>query len=124
MNAENEEDELNFSEITPVAVAGFRFFTPYMFHLDVRADNQLRPQIAIERELMIFPRTVLFGELEYLADFGWVNNLTDEVTGEPVNFKDELVWSAGLEYFLGRNFSLKASYDNRFGAVVGFSVRF
>ena len=100
------------------------FFTPYMFHLDVRFDNQLRPRVGIERELMIFPRTVLFGELEYQADFGWVNDLTDEVTGEPVNFKDELVWSAGMEYFLGRNFSLKASYDNRFGAGGGLSVRF
>jgi hypothetical protein len=124
VNAENEEEELNFSEITPVAVAGFRFFTPYMFHLDVRVDNQLRPQVGIERELMIFPRTVLFSELEYQVDFGWVNDLTDEVSGEPANFKDELVWSAGLEYFLGRNFSLKASYDNRFGVGGGLFVRF
>ncbi len=124
VNAENEKEELIFSEITPVAVAGFRFFTPYMFHLDVRVDNQLRPQIGIERELMIFPRTVLFSELEYQADFGWVNDLTDEVTGEPVNFKDELVWSVGMEYFLGRNFSLTASYDNRFGVGGGLSIRF
>ncbi|MEF8846660.1 MAG: multicopper oxidase domain-containing protein, partial [Bacteroidales bacterium] len=124
VNAENEEEELNFGEISPTAIAGFRFFTPYMFHLDVRLDNQLRPRIGIERELMIFPRTVLFGELEYRTDFGWVNDLTDEVTGESVNFKDELVWSAGLEYFLGRDFSLKASYDNRFGVGGGLSVRF
>src|SRR6056297_2484461 len=72
VNAENEEkQQLNFDEIAPTAIAGFRFFTPYMFHLDVRVDHQLRPQIGVERELMIFPRTVLFGELEYQADFDW-----------------------------------------------------
>ena len=124
MSVENEEKPLDFNEIAPTAVAGFRFFTPYMFHLDVRVDNQLRPQLGIERELMIFPRTILFGEIEYMADFGWVNDLTDEETGEPLNFKNELVWSAGLEYFLGRSFSLKASYDNRFGVGGGLAVKF
>ncbi|MBS0010900.1 MAG: multicopper oxidase domain-containing protein [Bacteroidales bacterium] len=124
VSAENEEGDLNPGDIDPTAIVGFVFFTPYMFHLDVRVDNQLRPGIAIERELMIFPRTILFGEIEYQADFGWVNDLTDEVSGEAVNYKDELVWSAGLEYFLGRNFSLKASYDNRFGVGGGLAMKF
>jgi hypothetical protein len=68
---------------------------------------------------MIFPRLVLFGEYEFQADFGWVNDL------EPgKDFEDEQVWSAGLEYFLGKNFSLMGSYDNRFGAGGGLSLRF
>jgi long-subunit fatty acid transport protein len=73
---------------------------------------------------MIFPRTAIFGNYEYQADFGWVNSLTDEGTNDPINYRGETTWSAGVEYFLNRNFSLMASYDNRFGAGGGLSVRF
>jgi CopA family copper-resistance protein len=123
VNIENEE-KYSFDEIHPAAVAGIRYFTPYMFHLDVRLDHQLRPQIGLEKELMIFPRTILFGELEYQADFGLVNTLTNETTGEPVDYIDELTWSVGLEYLLSRNFALMAGYDNRFGAGAGLSILF
>jgi len=61
---------------------------------------------------------------EYRADFGWINDLQDEDTLEPVNYQDELVWNAGVEYLFSRNFSLMASYDNRFGVGGGLSVRF
>jgi hypothetical protein len=73
---------------------------------------------------MIFRRTILFGDFEYEADFGWVNTLRDEITGDPVNFRDEIIWSAGLAYLLGRNLSLKVSYDNRFGFGGGASAIF
>ncbi|MEZ4802269.1 MAG: multicopper oxidase domain-containing protein [Gelidibacter sp.] len=118
VNIENEmEDSLD--ELSTTAVAGIRFLTPYLFNLDVRIDNKLRPQIGLSREILIFPRTAIFGSYEYQADFGWVNDLP---TGE--SFSKEVVWNAGLEYFLSRNFSLMASYDNRFGAGGGLSVRF
>jgi hypothetical protein len=39
------------------------------------------------------------------------------------DFTSETVWSAGL-YFLSRNVSLMGSYDNRYGAGGGLSVRF
>jgi CopA family copper-resistance protein len=124
VNVENENKN-NFDELATTAVAGFRFFTPYMFNLDVRIDNYLRPQISLEREVMIFPRTVAFGEIEYQADFGWVNDISQAdhlVAGGLYN--EELVWSAGLEFFLTRNFSLMASYDNRFGFGGGLTTRF
>lgn len=70
---------------------------------------------------MIFPRTSIFGNYEYRADFGAVNQ---EGTNEPVDYRGETTWSAGVEYFLSRNFSLMASYDNRFGAGGGLSIRF
>ncbi|MFP4622071.1 MAG: multicopper oxidase domain-containing protein [Bacteroidales bacterium] len=121
-NAENEED--NPDEIEPVAIAGIRYFTPYMFHLDVRFDHQLRPQVSLEKELMIFPRTILFGELEYQADFGWVNELVDEETGEPLDYKDEITWNAGLEFIVTKNFGIMANYDSRFGVGGGLSILF
>ncbi|MGA8854032.1 MAG: multicopper oxidase domain-containing protein [Christiangramia sp.] len=118
VNVENElEDSLD--ELSTTAIGGIRYFTPYMFQLDLRLDNKLRPQISLEREIMIFPRLVLFGEYEFQADFGWVNDL------EPgKDFENEQVWNTGLEYFLGKNFSLMGSYDNRFGLGGGLTLRF
>ena len=124
VNVENETKN-NFDDVVTTAVAGFRFFTPYMFDLDVRIDDQLRPKIILGREFLIFPRTIAFGEIEYRADFGWANNISKEddlVFGDLYN--EELVWSAGLEFFLSRNFSLMASYDNRFGFGAGLTTRF
>ncbi len=123
VNLKNEANR-SLDNIHPTAIAGIRYFTPFMFHLDVRIDNELRPKIDIHRDFMIFRRTILFGDFEYQADFGWVNDLRDEITGEPVNFRDEMVWSAGLAYLLGRNLSLKVSYDNRFGFGGGLSAMF
>ena len=117
VNIENElEDSLD--ELSTTAIVGVRYLTPYLFNLDVRIDNKLRPQISLSREILIFPRIVIFGSYEYQADFGWVDDLT---AGD--NFANEVVWNAGVEYFLSRNFSLMASYDNRFGAGGGLSIR-
>ncbi len=124
VNVENETKN-SFDDVVTTAVAGFRFFTPYMFDLDVRIDNLLRPKISLGREFMILPRTIAFGEIEYRADFGWVNDISQEhnlVGGDLYN--EELVWSAGLEFFLSRNFSLMAGYDNRFGFGAGLTTRF
>jgi len=118
LNMENEQED-NLDEISTTAVAGFRWFTPYMFNLDVRIDNELRPQFSIGRELMVFPRLFVFGYYEYQMDFGWVNNL-----GANTNFAHETVWNTGAEYMLSKNLSLMAGYDNRFGAGGGLSVRF
>src|SRR5680860_729775 len=115
VNVENEIEN-SLDDLSTTAVAGIRFFTPYMFDLDVRIDNELRPQIGLSREMMIFPRTLIFGNIEYQADFGFVNDIneSDDLIGNGL-YIEELVWSAGLEFFLSRNFSIMASYDNRFG---------
>lgn len=84
----------------------------------------MRPQLRIGRELMLFPRTIVFGNFEYLADFGWVNDLNEENPGKSVNYQEEITWSAGAEYLLSKNFALMASYDNRFGVGGGLSIRF
>lgn len=123
INVENEIEN-NLDNLEPSAIVGFRFLTPYLFSLDVRMDHKLRPEIRLSREILIFKRTAIFGDYEYQADFGWVNNLKTEDGLKTLNFKDEITWSAGIEYFLSRNFSLVASYDNRFGAGGGLSIRF
>lgn len=118
VNVENKiEDSLD--EISTTAIAGIRFLTPYLFNLDVRMDSMLRPQISLSREVMVFPRTAIFGMYEYQANFGWVDDLA---IGN--NFEKEVTWNAGIEYFLSRNLSLMGSYDNRFGAGGGLSIRF
>jgi hypothetical protein len=118
VNVENE-GENSLDKITTTAIAGVRYLTPYLFNLDVRMDSKLRPQISLSRAITIFPRTVVFGVYEYQADFGWVDELPQDIS-----FKKEVVWSAGIEYFLSRNLSIMGSYDNRFGAGGGLSARF
>lgn len=118
VNIENTSpNELDTLSVT--AVAGLRFLTPYLFDLDIRLDNQLRPRIGIGRSVMLFPRFSIFGYYEYQADFGFVNTLEN---GK--KYSSETVWNAGVEYLLSKNFSLIASYDSRFGGGGGLSMRF
>ncbi len=118
VNIENSTRD-SLDEFSTTAVVGVRYLTPYLFNLDVRVDNKLRPRIGVGRSIMIFPKLSLFGYYEYQIDLGFVDDL-------PMNkdFTSETVWSAGAEYMLSRNFSLMGSYDNRFGAGGGLSVRF
>ncbi len=118
VNIENEIAD-NLNEFSTIAVAGIRYFTPYMFSLDARIDSQLRPRVSLGRSFMIFSRFSVFGYYEYQFDVGLIN---DFPTG--INYESETVWSAGAEYMLSRNFSFMASYDNRFGAGAGLSLRF
>ncbi len=118
VNIENDiPDSLNNFNTT--AVAGIRYFTPYMFSLDARIDSELRPRISLGRSLMIFNKLSIFGYYEYQLDLGIINNLPTHK-----DVLSETVWSAGAEYMFSRNFSLLASYDNRFGAGAGLSYRF
>ncbi|MDD7913316.1 multicopper oxidase domain-containing protein [Polaribacter ponticola] len=118
VNIENETRG-SLDKLNTTAVIGLRYLTPYLFNLDVRVDNKLRPRIGLGRSLMVFPKLSVFGYYEYQIDLGFVDTL-------PINkdFTSETVWSAGAEYMLSRNFSLMASYDNRFGGGGGLSVRF
>ncbi|MCF6358666.1 MAG: multicopper oxidase domain-containing protein, partial [Draconibacterium sp.] len=118
VNIENEIPK-SLDDFNTTAVAGIRYLTPYLFSLDVRVDSELRPRISIGRSIMVFPKFSVFGYYEYQIDLGAVNTLP-----ENKNYMSEVVWSAGAEYMLSRDFSLVASYDNRFGAGAGLSIRF
>jgi hypothetical protein len=117
VNIENETRE-SLDEFKTTAVVGVRYLTPYLFALDVRVDNELRPRVSLGRSIMLFPKFSVFAYYEYQIDLGFVNDL-------PINknLTSETVWSAGAEYMLSRNISLMASYDNRYGAGGGLSLR-
>jgi CopA family copper-resistance protein len=118
VNVENEVEN-SLDEISTTAIVGIKYFTPYMFDFEISIDNQLRPRVRLGRELMIFPRLSIFGNFEYESDFGFINDME---VGQ--SYASELVWNAGAEYMLSKNFSLMGSYDNRFGAGGGLSIRF
>ena len=123
VNAENEiPDSLGKAETT--AIVGVRWLTPYMFNLDFRVDNKLRPEIRLNREVLLFPRTFLYGEFEYQMDFGITEDLKDEETSETVSYISNMQWQLGLEYLLNSTFSLSVNYNNQFGAGAGLVLRF
>lgn len=118
VNVENEEHG-DLDQIAGIAVAGIRYFTPYMFNLDLRLDSKLRPQVSLSREILVFRRIAVFAEYEFRADLGWVDELPEQA-----DWEKEEVFQIGAEYFLAKNFSVMASYDNRFGTGGGLSFRF
>lgn len=119
VNAENEVKN-NLEDITPTAIGGIRFLTPYLFNLDLRIDSKLRPEIQLSRSVMIFPRTVLFANYEFQSDYGWSGN--SELAPNTSNY--ETTWSVGLEYLVSRTIAVTTNYDNRFGAGIGLSALF
>jgi FtsP/CotA-like multicopper oxidase with cupredoxin domain len=118
VNAENETPD-SFDEINTVGLAGLKYFSPYMFNLDISIDHQLRPRIRIDREFLLFPRIFLEGEYEYRSDFGWVNDFENGVA-----YEGELEWLIGLSYIVSRNFSIQGNYNNLYGWGGGLSVRY
>ena len=70
-----------------------------------------------------FLTLILFVLAGYTASVQ-TDTTTKWILGANINFADETVWNAGAEYMLSRNFSLMASYDNRFGAGGGLTIRF
>ncbi len=118
INIENETpDSLN--ELTTVAQIGIRYLLPYFINADLSIDNKLRPQIRFTAEYLLFRRIAVFGRYEYRSDFGWVNTLE---SGK--SYASEQVWNTGVDYVLNRNFSITATYDNRFGGGAGITYRF
>lgn len=118
VNIENETRK-SLEDFKTTAFVGVRYLTPLLFELDARVDNELRTRISLGRSIMLFPKLSVFGYYEYRMDLSLMNDLPNNK-----NFTSESVWNTGLEYFLSRDFSLIASYDNRFGAGGGLSMRF
>uniref|UniRef100_UPI0039773ADA multicopper oxidase domain-containing protein n=1 Tax=Nonlabens sp. Ci31 TaxID=2608253 RepID=UPI0039773ADA len=118
VNVENEGAD-SLEDINTTAIAGVRWLMPLLINSDFRIDSKLRPEIRFSTGFMIFPRLGIYGEYEYQMDFGWDGNLP-----QGQDYGEETTWQVGLEYVLSRNFSLMSSYDNRFGAGGGLSLRF
>jgi len=118
VNSENEIPD-SYDEFNTVGLAGIKYFTPYMFNVDVSLDHQLRPRLRVDKEILLFPRIFLEGEYEYLADFGWVNDLDDNTS-----YEGEEEWLIRASYIVSRNFSIQANYHSQYGWGGGLSVRF
>lgn len=118
VNSENEITD-SYNELNSVGLAGIKYFTPYMFNVDMSIDHQLRPRVRVDKEVLLFPRIFLEGEYEYRADFGWVNDLEDNK-----KFEGENEWLVRASYILSRNFSIQANYSSLYGWGGGLSVRF
>lgn len=118
VNAENDIPD-SYDEFNTVGLVGIKYFTPYMFNVDVSIDHQLRPRVRIDKEILLFPRFFLEGEYEYKADFGWVNDLEGNTS-----FEGEGEWLVRASYMLSRNFSIQANYNNLYGWGGGLTVLF
>lgn len=118
VNTENETPD-SFDEMNTVGIGGIKYFTPYMFNVDLSIDHQLRPRIKLDKELLLLPKIFLEAEYEYRADFGWVNEFENDA-----NYKRETQWLVGLSYILSRNFSLQGNYNNLYGWGGGLTIRF
>ena len=118
VNTENEISN-SYDKFNTVGLVGVKYFTPYMFNVDVSIDHQLRPRVLVDKEILLFPRFFMEGEYEYRADFGWVNGLEDNIS-----YEGENEWLVRASYILSRNFSIQANYTNHYGWGGGLSVRF
>ena len=118
VNSENEIPD-SYDEFNTVGLVGVKYFTPYMFNVDMSIDHQLRPRVRVDKEILLFPRFFMEGEYEYRADLGWVNDLEDNKS-----FEGEDEWLVRASYILSRNFSIQANYNNQYGWGGGLSIRF
>ena len=118
INSENYIDN-SFNEFNNVGLLGIKYFTPYMFNVDISIDHQLRPRIRINREILLFPKIFIEGEYEYKADFGWVNNFS-----QGKNFESENEWLVRASYMTSRNISFQTNYNNQYGFGGGLTIRF
>jgi CopA family copper-resistance protein len=116
VNTENKiKHDLN--DMNTVGKIGVKYFTPYMFNLDINMDSQLRTQIKIDKEFMLFKRFFILGEYEYTADFGWGNQINS-------NFEGETKYKIGFEYMFAQYFSFMGNYHNLYGWGAGITTRF
>ena len=123
----NNIEELSTQEIDLIQMgttdsliikAGFRYLLPYFIELDISVDHVARLQIALEYELLLFPRTELFAEWEWTMDFGLTHVLPEEKIWE-----QEHEWSVGLNYMLSKNFAVTAGYSNHFSWGAGINIK-
>jgi hypothetical protein len=117
-NVENEGED-SMDELETTAIGGIKYLLPLLIDSELSIDNKLRPQLAFKAGLLIFPRLELYGEYEYQANFGWVDE-----PEEGKDYSSETTWQVGLEYVVSKGFRFMGSYDNRFGAGGGLSIWF
>ena len=106
-------------EMNGNARAGLKYLLPYFIELDLNVDNQLKLEVGLEYELLLFPWVEFLAEWEWSMDFGLINELAESKV-----WVNDFEWNLSLHYILSKNFSLTASYDNRFSYGAGLHWTF
>ncbi|MYE07553.1 MAG: multicopper oxidase domain-containing protein [Oligoflexia bacterium] len=106
-------------DIDIVGKIGLRYLLPLFLELDINVDNRAQLQVALEYELLLFPRMEFFADWEWTMDFGILHNLPEGAVWE-----QEQEWSVGIGYIMSKNFSIIASYNNHFSWGAGINWKF
>ncbi len=116
-NLENQKAN-NLKDIDLTGNIGFRYLLPFFIDLDISIDNNIKPQIALNYEILLFPRLELALDWEWEMNFGVIEKLPKDKKWEQ-NFR----WNIGLNYILSKDFSIIGNYDNSFGWGMGINWR-
>ena len=101
------------------AHVGVKYLLPFFLEMELSVDNQLRFELGLEYELLLFPWVEFFVEWVWNTDFGLINKLSESTI-----WANQFEWQLGLHYILSKNFSLSISYDNRFSYGAGLTWQF
>ncbi|GAB5408968.1 MAG: hypothetical protein BalsKO_13330 [Balneolaceae bacterium] len=118
IKSENKRKDV-FEDHDLVGRFGMRYLLWYILDTDISLDHKLRPELRFNSHIPLTQRFMLNGHLEWKTNFGLIE---EPHSGEKLN--QEFVYTAGFEYLLNKNYSIIASYDNRFGFGSGLSWRF
>ena len=66
VNTENEIHD-SYDEFNTVGLVGVKYFTPYMFNVDLSIDHQFRLRVRVDKEILLFPRFFLAHIAAYAA---------------------------------------------------------
>ena len=114
-----EESLKQIEDLDIKGKVGFRYLLPLFFEVDINLDHIARLQVALEYELLLFPRVELFADWKWTMDFGILHQLPEEKIWE-----QEHEWAVGLDYIISKNFSLIANYSNHFSWGAGINWKF
>jgi len=117
-NLENE-NRGKLDRLNAVGQVGIRYLLPFFINADLSLDHQIRPQLSLSAEYLIFRRIAIFWKYEVRPDFGVVITLDNGTTVEVGQ-----VWNAGLDVIISKNISITGKYDSRFGGGGGITYRF
>jgi len=96
LDSEHEDERL---------IAGIRYLLPGNFWSEAWIDHEGEARITLERELMLTPRSGIFGEVEYDTRDNWSSQ-------------------AGLSYIVTQYLSVTALWDSDYGVGAGLTIRF
>ena len=108
----------NIQNTNLAAKLGFQYLLPYLLDLTLSIDQKARLQVALEYELLLFPRW------EFFTEGSWSIHLQETFFPAQNGEWQEYEWSLGMNYIIDKNWSLTSSYDSHFSWGVGVQSQF